>query len=89
MRQPSGSGGRRLSESCVALLAAQEGYLDEAASSSGAEKTDRGEKVVQDLVDHVMLKAAAAMAEVDSTLDLSPGARGELTEAIRSYFPIE
>jgi F-type H+-transporting ATPase subunit alpha len=85
MHQPSGSGGRRLSESCVALLSAQEGYLDEAASSG----TESGQKLVQELLDHVTRNAAAAMAEVDRTLDLSPGARGELTEAIRSFFQIE
>jgi F-type H+-transporting ATPase subunit alpha len=86
MHQPPGSGGRRLSESCVALLAAQEGYLDEAAASGARAGSEEGARLVQALLDHVMRNAAAAMAEVDSTLDMSSGARDELAEAIRSFF---
>jgi F0F1-type ATP synthase alpha subunit len=86
MYQPSGSGGRRLSESCVALLAAQEGHLDEVVRSGSVSGTKEGEAVVQGLLDHVLRNAAAAMADIDSSLDLSAEGREELTQAIRSYF---
>lgn len=88
MYQPSGSGGRRLSESCVALLAAQEGHLDAAVRSGLISGTKEGEAVVQGLLDHVLRNAAAAMADIDSSLDLSTGTRDELTRAVRSYFEV-
>lgn len=86
MYQPSGRGGRRLSESCVALLAAQEGFLDVMASGAAAPGTEEGETLIQDLLDHVLREAASSMQEIDTSLDVTPSSREALTAAIASFF---
>jgi len=86
MYQEPGSGGRRLAESCCALLAAKEGYLDNAVSDGALAGTDEGRKLMRNLLDHVMASAKDAMGEIDSSLELTLESRKEMTDAIASFF---
>ena len=86
MHQASGTGGRRLSESCVALLAAFEGHLDKAVDDGALAGTDQGDELMKRLLDHVLQTAATTMAEIDTSLDLSQESRTELSNAIASFF---
>lgn len=86
MHQRAGTGGRKLSESCVALLAALGGHLDRMVGRKADAGTEEGEKAIQALFDHVLMTAASAMAEIDESKDLSPSSRSELSNAISSFF---
>jgi F0F1-type ATP synthase alpha subunit len=86
MHQPSASGARKLSESCIVLLAAAKGHLDDSVDSGINAGTPEGTKLVQQLVDHVSSVAPAAMEEIDSSEDISDGTKGVVEDAIKSYF---
>jgi len=86
MHQRPGLGGRRLSESCVALLAASEGHLDDSVAAGILAGTEEGEKLMQGLADHVLLVAADAVDEVDESMDLTESARDDIRRAIASFF---
>jgi F-type H+-transporting ATPase subunit alpha len=86
MYQTSGSGGRKLSESCVVSLAAFQGYLDETVDSGRLAGTEKGQRVVSGLLQHVRTVAPDALADVDKSLDLSVESRAVLISAIESYF---
>lgn len=86
MYQPAGAGGRRLSESCTAVLAASEGYLDQAVDHGALAGTQQGRDVVQALLEHVNAVSPATMREIDSSLDINTETRRDLTDAIASHF---
>jgi F-type H+-transporting ATPase subunit alpha len=86
MHQPSGSGIRRLSESCTALLAASKGYLNDSVDSGVRAGTPEGETLMTNLLEHVNLGAPAALEEVDSSEDLTDSSIEAIEEAIKSYF---
>lgn len=88
MHQPSASGARQLSESCVALLAASKGYLSDSVDNGVRAGTPEGEKLMRDLFEHVKLAAPIAMEEIDATLDLSDASREELENAIKSFLSL-
>jgi F0F1-type ATP synthase alpha subunit len=86
MYQPSGSPSRRLSESCTLLLAAREGYLDDAIENEAVAGTFDGEDLMEHLLLHVKATASGIMDEIDSTLDISDESRRQLTESIAEFF---
>lgn len=86
MHQPAGAGGRRLSQSCVALLAASEGYLDSTVDGGALAGTAEGKRVMQGLLGYVDEQEPDAMIEIDDTLDTRPEIRELLTETIAQYF---
>jgi F0F1-type ATP synthase alpha subunit len=86
MHQTSGGRGRRLSESCVVLLAATEGKLDAAVAAGAKPGTAQGHQVIQGLLDHVLQTAPTAMAAIDSSLDLSNESKEQVMAAVETYF---
>ena len=86
MHQEPGQGGRSLSESCVALLAASIGALDATIESGGLAGTEQGQSVMRDLLLHVRTVAPGAVNEIDMTRDIGIDGRNELIEAIKSFF---
>jgi len=77
---------RRLSESCVALLAASEGELDDSIDQGALAGTEEGKRVMEGLLDHARSEAASTMAEIDQTLDVTAESKRRLMEVIASYF---
>lgn len=86
MHQEPGQGGRTLSESCVALLAASIGALDTTIESGGLAGTEQGQFIIRDLLSHVKRFASRAVNEIDETQDIGVDGRNELVEAIKSFF---
>jgi F0F1-type ATP synthase alpha subunit len=86
MHQKPGQGGRTLSESCVALLAASIGALNDTIDSGGLAGTPKGESVIRDLLLHVKTVAPDALKEIDETQDAGVDRREELVEAVESFF---
>ena len=86
MYQEPGRGGRTLAESCVALLAASTGALDDTIDAGGLAGTEKGQSTMRDLFSHVIKVALDAVNEIDETLDITPTSRRELVEAIDSFF---
>lgn len=86
MHQEPGQGGRTLAESCIALLAASTGALDNTIEAGGLAGTDKGQSTIRDLIAHVHLVAPDAVNEINDTLDSSPTRRAELVDAINSFF---
>lgn len=86
MHQPSASGARKLSESCVAMLAASTGAFDDSIDNGLLPGSTEGDVLVRKLLEHVSAKAPEAMSEIDTTLDFTPETKEVLTNAIHSYF---
>ena len=86
MYQEPGQGGRTLAESCVALLAASTGALDDTIDAGGLAGNEKGQSTMRDLIAHVKEFAPDAVKEIDNTLDVGPTRRAELIEAINSFF---
>ncbi|GKY91976.1 hypothetical protein MPSEU_000169200 [Mayamaea pseudoterrestris] len=85
MHQMPGAGGRRLSESCVLLLAATTGILDAAVASGATPGSDRGERAVKGLLKHVLQSAPDALATIDQTLDMTDKVKEPIMAALNSY----
>eukprot|EP00934_Nitzschia_sp_Nitz4_P003476 Nitzschia sp. Nitz4//scaffold82_size85912//63966//65989//NITZ4_005151-RA/size85912-augustus-gene-0.78-mRNA-1//1//CDS//3329558865//3466//frame0 len=77
---------RRLSESCTALLAASEGYLDACISQGGIAGTQEGEKTIRGLLEFVQTDAPGAMEDIDTSFEMSSSSRERIEDSIRSYF---
>jgi F-type H+-transporting ATPase subunit alpha len=88
MHQEAGEGGRSLSESCTALLAATNGHLDDTIEKGGLAGTALGKTVLSNLLQHVQETAFDATTEIDQTLDMSSQARDAIEKAIESYFAL-
>ena len=86
MHQPSASGARKLSESCVAMLAASSGALNDSIDSGILPGSAKGESLIRGLLDHVSAAIPDAMAEIDSTSDFAPETKSMIEKAIESYF---
>lgn len=86
MYQKPGNGGRKLSESCVALLAAYNGFLTNAVENGADSGTAAGLQLMEDLLRYVGTEEADCMDEVERSLDLSEESRNKLTSAIASFF---
>lgn len=85
MHQPPASGARKLSESCVALLAAASGALNDSIDNGVLAGTEEGSQLIQGLLDHVNEGIPDSMQEIDSTLDFTNDTKGLIEEAIKSY----
>ena len=81
MYQESGSGGRRLSESCVLLLAASEGKLDGVQAGS-----DEGKELTEKLLSYMNESIPEDMQSIDSTFDMDADTRGRLKKSIDDFF---
>eukprot|EP00746_Dinoflagellata_sp_MGD_P046930 gnl/MRDRNA2_/MRDRNA2_21563_c0_seq1.p1 gnl/MRDRNA2_/MRDRNA2_21563_c0~~gnl/MRDRNA2_/MRDRNA2_21563_c0_seq1.p1 ORF type:complete len:437 (-),score=100.98 gnl/MRDRNA2_/MRDRNA2_21563_c0_seq1:115-1386(-) len=86
MQQDIREGDRTLSESCVALLAASIGALDDILDAGGLANTEKGQQAVKKMLKYVCNEAPSAMKEIDESLDVTDATRKELEEAIRSFF---
>lgn len=86
MHQEAGKGGRTLSETCTALLAASKGYLDDAVDEGKLAGTEGGNGLIDDMLKHTMTVAPDAMATIDTTLDLSDETETAILDAIKSFF---
>ena len=60
--------------------------VSEAVENGALAGTEAGEKVLADMMNHIVQTAGPAMHEIDGCLDLSPGVRSQLTDAIESFF---
>ncbi|CAB9512424.1 ATP synthase subunit alpha [Seminavis robusta] len=89
MHQVEGRGGRTLAQSCVALLAASKGLLDDAVGSGNLAGTDAGQQLMDNMINHVQQTAPTAMARVCQDLDLEESIQKELLEALESFFEEE
>lgn len=85
MHQMPGSGGRKLSESCVLLLAATTGKLDYIVSAGAKPGSEQGEQWIRKLLDHMSESAAEAMAAIDRTLDMTDHTKELIMAALESY----
>ncbi len=78
--------GRKLSEECVALLAASHGHFDAVIADGGMPGTLKGKEALAGMLEHVQNEAGEIMQSIDETLDLSFEERNILDEAIKEYF---
>jgi F0F1-type ATP synthase alpha subunit len=78
--------GRKLSEECVALLAASRGYLDAVIAGGGMPGTRKGKEALAGMLEYVQNNTGEILHSVDETLDLSFDERNILDEAISEYF---
>mmetsp|Transcript_18096 Transcript_18096/g.25499 ORF Transcript_18096/g.25499 Transcript_18096/m.25499 type:complete len:679 (+) Transcript_18096:132-2168(+) len=86
MHQEAGKGGRSLGESCIALLAASKGALDDTIDAGHLAGTEAGNAVIQDLLNHVKKAVPDALEEVNKTFDMSAETKKDLEDAIDSFF---
>jgi F0F1-type ATP synthase alpha subunit len=86
MHQPTGSGGRRLSESCIVLLAAKRGHLDKIVDRGILPASLEAAALIQALLDHVNRLAAGVMDDIDDSMDVSDASYAVLTKSIASFF---
>ena len=77
---------RKLSQECIALLAASKGYLDGVLARGGIPGTMEGRDAMEALLTHVEERAGEIVNSIDTTLDLSLDERNVLEEAIKEYF---
>jgi F-type H+-transporting ATPase subunit alpha len=86
MHQPSSRGARKLSESCVAMLAASKGYLRDSVDKGAVAGTTAGDEVISGLLDHVTRTASEAMHAIDQTNDLTEENQQAIEKSIQSFF---
>ncbi|OEU13984.1 hypothetical protein FRACYDRAFT_242337 [Fragilariopsis cylindrus CCMP1102] len=84
-RLQPGSGARKLSESCVALLAASSGALNNSIDSGVLAGSDEGTQLIRDLLDHVNKSVPGCLDEIDLTLDFTEETKVDIVAAITSY----
>jgi hypothetical protein len=85
--QKAGHGGRRLSESCTALLAASGGHLNPVVERGLEPGSAEGQQIVRDLLNWVVFQECPDVAaEIDKTLDISPESKLRLSSAIKAFF---
>jgi len=77
---------RSLAETCITLLAASMGALDDIIGNDTVAGSKEGRTIIKELMDHAQSVAPNATKEVNTSLDLTPDTRKELEEAINSYF---
>jgi len=85
MHQPPASGARKLSESCVALLAAASGALDTSIDNGVVAGSEEGTQLIRGLLEHVNESIPECLEEIDTTLDFTEEVKGSIEEAIKAY----
>ena len=86
MHQPPTSEARKLSESCVVLLAASSGALDSTIDNGVLAGSEEGTRIIRGLLDHVNESIPDCLEEIDTTLDFSEEMKDSVVKAINSYF---
>ena len=86
MYQEAGAGERRLSDSCVALLAASEGLLDDALADGVRAGAQAGVALMNDLLQFVRTEAPECVTEIDASFDCTNEVRSKLSDVIKSFF---
>jgi F0F1-type ATP synthase alpha subunit len=86
MHQPSASAVRTLSESCVVMLAASIGCLNDSIDSGVKAGSVEGDLLLRNLLQHVKTSIPDAMREIDTTQDFSDETKAAIEGSIRSYF---
>ena len=87
MHQPPAPGARKLSESCVALIAASCSALNNCIDSGILAGSNEGTKMMRSLFNYVNNKIPNCMEEIDSTLDFTSNSTKEsIKKTIQSYF---
>jgi len=77
---------RKLSQECIALLAASRGHLDGVIAKGGMAGTSKGKEAMEGMLEYVGKEAGEIVQSIDLTLDLALDERNVLDEAIESYF---
>ena len=85
MHQPPLTNARKLSESCVALLAASSGVLDDSIDNGVLAGSEEGTRLMSGLLDYVNEKIPDDLEEIDSTLDFTEETKSSIIEVIKSY----
>eukprot|EP00533_Pseudo-nitzschia_delicatissima_P006660 CAMPEP_0116080956 /NCGR_PEP_ID=MMETSP0327-20121206/1947_1 /TAXON_ID=44447 /ORGANISM="Pseudo-nitzschia delicatissima, Strain B596" /LENGTH=685 /DNA_ID=CAMNT_0003571673 /DNA_START=231 /DNA_END=2288 /DNA_ORIENTATION=- len=85
MHQPPLTNARKLSESCVALLAASSGALDDSIDDGVLAGSEEGTRLMSGLLDYVNEKIPDALEEIDSTLDFTEETKSSIIEVVKSY----
>jgi len=85
MHQPPASKVRKLSESCVALLAASSGALDTSIDNGNLAGSEEGTRLILGLLDHVNESIPDCLDEIDKTLDFTEEMKGAIEETIKAY----
>jgi F0F1-type ATP synthase alpha subunit len=85
MHQPPTSKVRKLSESCVALLAASSGALDASIDNGVLAGSEEGTRLMLGLLDHVNESIPDCLDEIDTTLDFTEETKGSIEETIKAY----
>jgi len=85
MHQPPASEARKLSESCVALLAASSGALDTSIDNGVLAGSEDGTRLMRGLLDHINESIPDCLEEIDTTLDFTEETKGSIEEAIKAY----
>ena len=62
---------RKLSQECIALLAASSGHLDSVLARGGKAGTPEGKAAMEGLLGYAEKEAGDIMRSIDETLDLS------------------
>merc|ERR1712003_185493 len=86
MDQDPVDGDRSLAETCVTLLAASTGALDEVVEKGCIAGSEAGRTKIKNLIEHVRLNAPDSMESINETFDLTPEIRKSLEDAISSFF---
>lgn len=86
MYQKAGAGGRRLSESCVSLLAASRGYLNEAIDKGIRAGSPQGTEIINAMLKHAASTAPAVMISIDDTFDVSDEDISVLLASLDDFF---
>jgi len=85
MHQPPTSEARKLSESCVALLAASSGALDTSIDNGVLAGSEKGTRLMRGLLDHVNESIPDCLKKIDTTLDFTEEIKGSVEKAIKLY----
>ena len=85
MHQPPSTQARKLSESCVALLAASSGQLDTNIDNGILAGSEEGTRLMRGILDHVNESIPECLEEIDTTLDFTEKTKESIMDAIKSY----
>lgn len=85
MHQPPSSAARKLSESCVALLAASCGALDTSIDNGVLAGSEEGTMLMSGLLEHLNKSIPDCLEEIDTTLDFTETTKGTIEEAVKAF----
>lgn len=77
---------RKLSEECCSLIAASRGYFDNVLREGGKAGTQKGQNVVDGLIQYLESEVGDAMKAIDESLEMSLEDLAVIESAIEAYF---